>query len=189
MIVCWIWVHFLPSSQAVLYFTGEALEDDVSNTAMSDMVLLYSYSKLITNWWAWELVLSKVVGGPAKVHGTAGRFHGNLREPALQAAANQHHHTEGTSVEKLPNPISTVTRLLWRVGRAMRWVSKIGDQSSDPQRSTEQANSKTCKIQQSRQLQLWRLELLRRHMARQALAANLLDASCALELKWDQKPV
>lgn len=36
--------------KAVLYFTGEALEDDVSNTAMSDMVLLYSYSKLITNW-------------------------------------------------------------------------------------------------------------------------------------------
>lgn len=36
--------------KAVLYFTGEALEDDVSKTAMSDMVLLYSNSKLITNW-------------------------------------------------------------------------------------------------------------------------------------------
>ena len=28
-------------------------------------------------WWAWELVPSKVDGGPMQIPGTAGRFHGN----------------------------------------------------------------------------------------------------------------
>ena len=33
--------------------------------------------KLIANWWAWELVPSKVGGGPVQIPGTAGRFHVN----------------------------------------------------------------------------------------------------------------
>ena len=46
------------------------------------------------------LVQSKVGGGPAKIQGTAGRFHGNRLsgETALQVATHQHCHTEGTSV-------------------------------------------------------------------------------------------
>ena len=69
-------------------------------------------------------------------------------------------------------------------GRTGRWIGKIGDQSSDPQSSTKQANcncddqssdpSKVVihKYQRSRQLQSWRLKLTCKHMARQALAAT-----------------
>ena len=49
---------------------------------------------------------------------------------------------------KLPNPILTVARLLWQVGRARHQLGKIGDQSSDPSKAV------ICKDQQSRQLQI-----------------------------------
>ena len=49
---------------------------------------------------------------------------------------------EGTSVENVPDPILTMNHFLWGVGRAWHWIGKIGDQSSYPQSSTEQAYCK-----------------------------------------------
>ena len=75
-----------------------------------------------------------------------------------------------------------------------------GDQSSDPQSSTEQANCKyghqsidlskevIHKDQWSRQLQVWWLELTCKHMARQALVATPqvleTDRHIGLWLTW-----
>ena len=42
----------------------------------------------------------------------------------------------------LPNPIPSVNRFLWGVGKVACWIGKIGEQISDPQRSTELANCK-----------------------------------------------
>ena len=33
--------------------------------------------RLIVSWQSWEVVTSVVVGGPTKIPGVAGRFHGN----------------------------------------------------------------------------------------------------------------
>ena len=67
-----------------------------------------------------------------------------------------------------------------------KW-EKIGDQNSDPQRSNKQANGKcgdqrsdpskaaTRKGQQSRQLQIWRLELTCKLTRRQAQQTSLED--------------
>ena len=58
----------------------------------------------------WELVPSKVGENPVKWV----PWQPCEQEPALQAATNQHGHTEITSVEKLtvPDPISTMNHFL-----------------------------------------------------------------------------
>ena len=107
------------------------------------------------------------------------------REPALQAAINQHGETEGMSVEKLTWP-DTYHEPLPSGGKswALIWQKLIGDQSSDPQTSTEQSNCKyddqssdpskvmIHKDQWSKQLRIWWLEFTCNHMARQALVAT-----------------
>ena len=84
--------------------------------------------KLIANWRAWELTPWK---GP----------HQNTRhnkevartpceqEPALQAATNEQRHTKGTSVEKFtwPDIIPIMNHFLRGVGKAVRWIGKIGE--------------------------------------------------------------
>jgi len=48
---------------------------------------------------------SKICGGPAILPGTVERSMQLCeQDPALQAATNQHRHTEGSSVEKLTRP-------------------------------------------------------------------------------------
>ena len=69
-------------------------------------------------------------------------WHPCEREPALQAANNQNQHTEGTSLKKLTWPNTYVNQLLREVGRAGRWIGKIGHQSGDPQSLNEQGNFK-----------------------------------------------
>ena len=69
-------------------------------------------------------------------------WHPCEREPALQAANNQNQHTEGTSLKKLTWPNTYVNQLLRGVGRAGRWIGKIGHQSGDPQSLNEQGNFK-----------------------------------------------
>ena len=103
------------------------------------------------------------------------------REPALQVATSLHRHTEGASEEKLtwPETCYEPFPMRGRKGGALNW--QIGGKSSDPQSSTEQGNceygdqssdrSKVA-ITKNRQLQLWRLELTCKHMARRALAAT-----------------
>ena len=103
--------------------------------------------------------------------------HENTGHSSEQAATNQHHHTEGTSVQNLTWPETYHEPLPIRGGKSWHW---IGDQSSDPQSSTEQANCKygdqssdpsevvIYKDQQRRQLQLWCLELTWKHTTRQA---------------------
>ena len=125
----------------------------------------------------------KVGGGPAQIPGTAGRFHGN------PVSGNQPCKWPPTSTitleelhgRNLPDPIPTMNHFLWGVGRAGSRIGKIGDQSSDPQSQTEQANCQygdqssdpskvvICKDQWSRHLQLWWLEPKCKHMAWQAL--------------------
>ena len=106
------------------------------------------------------------------------------QEPALQDATNRHRHTEGSSVEKLTRPDTYHEPLPTRGGKGWAQIGKIGNQSSDPRSSTEQANcqygdqssdpSKVVihKDQCSRQLQFWRLEPKCKHIARQALVAT-----------------
>ena len=60
-------------------------------------------------------------------------------------ATNQHHHTERTSVEiYFPNPVlhTKLIPFLPGVERAGHLIAKVGNQGSDPQRLTEQANCK-----------------------------------------------
>ena len=61
-------------------------------------------------------------------------------ELALQAATNEHCHTEGTSVEKLtwPNNNSETLPMRGGKGSALNWQNR--QWSSDLQSSTEQAN-------------------------------------------------
>ena len=98
--------------------------------------------KLIADRWAWELVPSKVGAAAAKIPGTASRFHGN----SVSRNNPCKHPPTSTLILKefqwrnLPGPPPTTDHFLWGVGRAGHWISKIGNQRSDPQSSTEQEN-------------------------------------------------
>jgi len=60
-------------------------------------------------------------------------------EPTLKAVTNRHHHTKGTSVEKLTRPNSYHDPIPMRDGKgwALNWQNR--PQSSDLQRSMEHA--------------------------------------------------
>ena len=139
--------------------------------------------KFITNWWAWELVPSKVRGDLKKIPGTAASFHSNpvsINQPCKRPPISTIT-LKKLQCRNLPDLIPHINHFLWGVGRAGHW---IGDKSSDPQSSTEQANCKygdqssvpskvvIYRDQRSRKLQLWWLELTCKHTARQALMAK-----------------
>ena len=106
--------------------------------------IYFSCIKLIANWWAWEVVPSKVVGDLKQVWGTAGRFHGN------PVSENQPCKLPPTSMvtlkelqgQTLPDLIPAMKNFLWGVGRNGCWIGKISNHSSDPQSSTEKASCK-----------------------------------------------
>ena len=84
---------------------------------------------------------SKVGGGLAQIPGTAGRFHGNpmsgnqtCKWPPISNVT-----LKELQWRNLPELIPTMHFFLWRLGRNGCWIGKIGDQSSDPQNSIEQA--------------------------------------------------
>ena len=142
------------------------------------------FVKPITNWCAWELVPSKVGGGGGKNNRQGGSMTTLWAGTSPASGHQQQRHTEGNSVENLPDPILTMNHFLWGVGRAGHWIGKIDNQSSDPQSSTEQANcsygdqnsdpSKVVihKDQRRRQLQVWWGGLTCKDMVRQALAVT-----------------
>jgi len=142
--------------------------------------------KLVTSWWAWELVPSKAGMGPVEIPGTEGRFHGNHVsgiQPCKWSATNTVtlKELQGRNLSYL---IPTMNCFQWEMGRAGWWINKIGNQSSDLQSLTEQANCKygdqssdpskvvIHKDHQSRQLEIWGLELTCKHMARRALTVT-----------------
>ena len=119
--------------------------------------------------------ISKVVRVPVKRHCTAGRFDGS------SVSRNQPCKWPWTSTVtlkeiqwwKCPNQMLTMIVFLWVVGGAK--IRKIGDQSGDPQISTEQANiwwPKLCfvrgsDLQRSSQQatgNIWQLGLACKHM-------------------------
>ena len=109
------------------------------------------------------------------------------QEPALQAATNQHHQTEGTSLEKLtwPNIYHDPLPMRGRKGWALNWQSRqpkqwstklnwasklhiiYGDQSSDPSKVVIYKDQHS-----TAQLQVWQLELTGHHCVSQALATT-----------------
>ena len=108
--------------------------------------------KLIANWWAWELVPSRVGGGPAQIPGTAGRFNGNPvsgNQPCKRPPT-------GTVTLKelqwrnLPDPIPTMNHFLNRDGkgwaqncqnrRPKQWSTSL-NWGSDPQRSAQETTA------------------------------------------------
>ena len=122
--------------------------------------------KLIPNWWAWQLVPSKVGGSPVQ----SNRHNGEVpwqpceREPALQAAINKRGETEGTSVEKLTwpdtyheplprsgkswaliwqkrGPKQWSTKLNWASKLQIWWPKQWSVQGSDPKWSAEQTTA------------------------------------------------
>ena len=104
---------------------------------LENIIIIIIIIKLNANWWAWELEPSKIGGGPAEIQGTAGRFHANHikgNQPCTPPP------TSTITLKKLSWP-DTANRFLWGVGRRGSCIDTIGDQS-DPQSSTEQANSK-----------------------------------------------
>ena len=82
------------------------------------------------NKWAWELVPSKVVGGPAKIQATMGRFKGNL------VRMNQPWKWPPTSILK-----KLQCRYLSNLKPTLAQIYKIDHQSSDLQRSARQATA------------------------------------------------
>lgn len=94
--------------------------------------------------WAWELVPSKVVGGFVKIQGRGGRFPGNTvnRNQPFKQSPTIFVTLKELLWKILSKTIPTVAQFQWGVERAGCWIGEIGDQSNDPQRSTEQVNSK-----------------------------------------------
>ena len=140
----------------------------------------------MANWWAWEMVPSKVGWGPRKYQAQQGGSMETLWAGTSPTRSHQpaRFHWRNFSEETYLSWYLPWTTSLWAVEGAGCWFGKIGDQSSDPQSSTEQANCKygnqssdptkivIHKDQRSRQLQIWRLELTFKHVTRQALVAT-----------------
>ena len=92
------------------------------------------------NWCHQRLVEAR-----QKIPGNAGRFYNG--EPVSGKQPCKRPPTSTITLKELqwrnlPYPIPTMNHFLWGIGRAGRWIGKIGNQSSDPQSSTEQANQK-----------------------------------------------
>ena len=91
-----------------------------------------------------DLCCQRFVGALQKIRGTTRKFHG---KPVNMNQRCKRRSTSTVTLKELwwrnlPNPIPSVNRFLWGVGKVGCWIGKIGEQISDPQRSTELANCK-----------------------------------------------
>lgn len=91
-----------------------------------------------------DLCCERFVGALLKIRGTTRKFHG---KPVNMNQRCKRRSTSTVTLKELwwrnlPNPIPSVNRFLWGVGKVGCWIGKIGEQISDPQRSTELANCK-----------------------------------------------
>ena len=131
-------------------------------------IILIIIIKLIANWWAWEPVPWKIGCSPMKIPGITRRFHGNLmsRNQPFKQPLTSTITLKELQWRNFPDLRSTMNHFLWGVERAVCGIGKIGDQSSDPQSSTEQANCKYGDQSSDLFKVVWWVELTCKQMVR-----------------------